>query len=181
MSIQERTPNSLKAPARGLRSVVYGIGLTFLSACSGVIPPCGAKMSPPSSELRNTKWELIRWNLTPNANGEVRGRQIPMGDNSNPIQLAFDVNGERVSGFTGCNRFTASLSEDSRGFTFEKITTTKMACNSQRTELENDFLYELNDYRNIVRDGDRLLMIGRDREVLTFAQRDIPQSKSGSK
>jgi len=26
-----------------------------------------------------------------------------------------------------------------------------------------------------------LLMIGRDREVLTFAQRDIPQSKSGSK
>jgi heat shock protein HslJ len=56
-----------------------------------------------------------------------------------------------------------------------------MACNPQRTELENDFLYELNDYRNIVRDGDRLLMIGRDREVLTFAQRDIPQSKSGSK
>jgi heat shock protein HslJ len=53
-----------------------------------------------------------------------------------------------------------------------------MACNPQRTELENDFLYELNDYRNIVRDGDRLLFIGRDREVLTFAQRDIPQSKS---
>ena len=104
-----------------------------------------------------------------------------MGDNSNPIQLSFDTNGERVSGFTGCNRFTAILSEDARGFTFEKITTTKMACNPQRTELENDFLYELNDYRSIVRDGDRLLMIGRDREVLTFAQRDIPQSKSGTK
>ena len=112
MSIQKPIPNILKAPAKGLRSVVYGIGFTFLTACSGVIPPCGAKMSPPSSELRNTKWDLIRWNLTPNANGEVRGRQIPMGDNSNPIQLVFDTNGERVSGFTGCNRFTANLSED---------------------------------------------------------------------
>jgi len=181
MSIQKPSPNAIQTLSRRLRSVVYGIGFTFLSACSGVIPPCGAKMSPPSSELRNTKWDLIRWNLTPNANGEVRGRQIPVGDNSNPIQLSFDTNGERVSGFTGCNRFTAILSEDSRGFTFEKITTTKMACNPQRTELENDFLYELNDYRSIVRDGDRLLMIGRDREVLTFAQRDTPQSQSGTK
>lgn len=178
MTTQKCPLNTCQAPSRWLRSVVYGIGLGLLTACSGVIPPCGAKISPPSSELRNTKWELIRWNLTPNANGEVRGRQIPMGENSNPVQLAFDASGERVSGFTGCNRFTATLSEDSRGFTFEKITATKMACNPQRTELENDFLYELNDYRNIVRDGDRLLFIGRDREVLTFAQRDIPQSKS---
>ena len=147
--------------------------LSLLTACANVIPPCNAKISPPSRELKNTKWELIRWNLAPNANGEVRSRQIPQGESSNPIQIIFDANGERLSGSTGCNRFTAQISEDERGFTLEKIASTKMACSPQRMELENDFLYELNDYRTIVRDGDRLLFIGRDREVLSFAQRDI--------
>jgi heat shock protein HslJ len=147
------------------------LGLSLLTACANVIPPCGAKTSPPSSELRNTKWELTRWNLPPNTNGEVRTRQIPQGENSNPIQIIFDAKGDRVSGSTGCNRFTASLDEDAKGFTFKQITTTKMSCSPARTELENDFLYELNDYRSIVRNGDQLLMIGTDREVLSFTQR----------
>ena len=147
------------------------LGLSLLTACANVIPPCGAKTSPPSSELRNTKWELTRWNLPPNTNGEVRTRQIPQGENSNPIQIIFDAKGDRVSGSTGCNRFTASLDEAAKGFTFKQITTTKMSCSPARTELENDFLYELNDYRSIVRNGDQLLMIGTDREVLSFTQR----------
>ena len=46
-----------------------------------------------------------------------------------------------------------------------------MACTPQRMELERDFLYELNDYRTIVRNGDQLLMIGANREVLSFTQR----------
>ena len=147
--------------------------LGLLSACANVIPPCGAKISPPSSELRNTRWELTRWNLPPNPNGEVRARQIPQGEASNPIQITFDANGQKVSGSTGCNRFTAELDEDARGFSLSKITSTKMACSPQRMELENDFLYELNDYRSIVRNGDQLLMIGIDREVLSFTQRPI--------
>jgi heat shock protein HslJ len=151
--------------------VFLSLSMAFLSGCANVIPPCGAKTSPPSSELRNTKWELTRWNLPPNSNGEVRTRQIPQGDASNPIQITFDQNGQRVSGSTGCNRFTAQLDEDSRGFTLSKIIVTKMACSPQRNELENDFLYELNDYRSIVRNGDQLLMIGTDREVLSFTQR----------
>lgn len=147
------------------------LGLGFLTACASVIPPCNAKTSLPSSEFRNTKWELVRWNLAPNAKGEVRSRQIPQGDTSNPIQIIFDANGERLSGSTGCNRFTARITEDSRGFTLDQIASTKMACTPQRMELENDFLYELNDYRSIVRNGDQLLMIGADREVLSFMQK----------
>ena len=72
--------------------VISCLGLSLLSACANVIPPCNAKISPPSSELRNTKWELVRWNLAPNARGEVRSRQIPQGDSSNPIQMIFDAN-----------------------------------------------------------------------------------------
>ena len=160
-----------KSSLNSLLMTISCLGLSLLTACANVIPPCGAKTSPPSSELRNTKWELTRWNLPPNTNGEVRTRQIPQGENSNPIQIIFDVKGDRVGGSTGCNRFTATLDEDTKGFTFKQITSTKMSCSPARMELENDFLYELNDYRSIVRNGDQLLMIGTDREVLSFTQR----------
>ncbi|MBU3631108.1 META domain-containing protein [Polynucleobacter sp. AP-Melu-500A-A1] len=165
--------NPFKSSLNSLLITISCLALSLLTACANVIPPCGAKTSPPSSELRNTKWELTRWNLPPNANGEVRTRQIPQGESSNPIQITFDSKGDRVSGSTGCNRFTASLDEDAKGFTFKQITSTKMSCSSARMELENDFLYELNDYRNIVRNGDQLLMIGTDREVLSFTQRSL--------
>ncbi len=172
MSRKKPLSASLKSNANRLFLAFSCLSLSLLTACANVIPPCGAKISPPARELKNTQWELIRWNLTPNSNGEVRARQIPQGEAGNPIQIAFDSNGERLSGFTSCNRFTAQISEDERGFTLDKIVTTKQACSPQRMELENDFLYELNDYRTIVRDGDRLLVIGRDREVLSFAQRE---------
>jgi len=160
-----------KSPLKKLFLLISCLGLGFLTACANVIPPCTAKTSPPSSEFRNTKWELVRWNLAPNVRGEVRARQIPQGENSNPIYILFDANGERISGSTGCNRFTARITEDARGFTLDQIASTKMACTAQRMELENDFLYELNDYRTIVRNGDQLLMIGADREVLSFQQK----------
>jgi heat shock protein HslJ len=162
---------SPRGPIKRFFIILSCLGLGFLTACANVIPPCTAKTSPPSSEFRNTKWELTRWNLPPNSKGEVRARQIPQGENSNPIQIIFDANGERVSGSTGCNRFTARINEDARGFTLDQIASTKMACAPQRMELENDFLYELNDYRSIVRNGDQLLMIGADREVLSFIQK----------
>ena len=168
---------SVSAPLRSRLNRLFlalsCMGLGVLTGCANVIPPCGAKTSPPSSELKNTKWELTRWNLPPKDNGEVRARQIPQGDASNPIQIIFDANGQRLSGSTGCNRFTATLDEDARGFTLKQIASTKMACSPQRMELENDFLYQLNDYRSIVRNGDQLLMIGADREVLSFTQKPI--------
>ena len=161
-----------RGPIKRFFLILSCLGLGFLTACANVIPPCNAKTSPPSGVLRNTKWELVRWNLAPNAKGEVRSRQIPQGDSSNPIQIIFDANGERVSGSTGCNRFAARITEDARGFTLDQIAATKMACTPQRMELENDFLYQLNDYRSIVRNGDQLLMIGADREVLSFIQKN---------
>jgi heat shock protein HslJ len=171
MVLKSRLLDSLRKPSKGLFLTLSCLSLGLLSGCANVIPPCGAKISPPSSELKNTKWELTRWNLPPNSNGEVRTRQIPQGDASNPIQIIFDASGQRLSGSTGCNRFTATLDEDARGFSLKQISSTKMACNPQRMELENDFLYELNDYRSIVRNGDQLLMIGTDREVLSFIQK----------
>ena len=162
----------MKYPFKKLTLAISTLTLGLISGCANVIPPCGAKNSPPTSELRNTKWELIRWNLTPNINGEVKPRPIPQGDAGEPIQITFDPNGQSISGFSACNRFSARINEDERGITLDQFASTKMACSPQRMDLENDFMYELNDYRTIVRDGDRLLIIGRDREVLSFAQKN---------
>ncbi|WP_216862050.1 META domain-containing protein [Polynucleobacter sp. UK-Gri1-W3] len=171
MDLKSNLSDSIGISLNRLFLILSCLSLGFLVGCADVIPPCGAKISPPSSELKNTKWELTRWNLPPNSYGEVRTRQIPQGDASNPIQIIFDASGQRLSGSTGCNRFTATIDEDGRGFSLKQIVSTKMACSPQRMELENDFLYELNDYRNIVRNGDQLLMIGTDREVLSFTQK----------
>ena len=171
MTLKSSVSATISSQINRLFLALSCLGLGLLVGCANVIPPCGAKISPPSSELKNTKWELTRWNLPPNNSGEVRARQIPQGDASNPIQIIFDVNGQRLSGSTGCNRFTATIDEDARGFSLKQIASTKMACSPQRMELENDFLYQLNDYRSIVRNGDQLLMIGTDREVLSFTQK----------
>ena len=171
MTLKSSISATLRIQINRLFLALSCLGLSLLVGCANVIPPCGAKISPPSSELKNTKWELTSWNMPPNNNGEVRARQIPQGDASNPIQIIFDVNGQRLSGSTGCNRFTATIDEDARGFSLKQIASTKMACSPQRMELENDFLYQLNDYRSIVRNGDQLLMIGTDREVLSFNQK----------
>jgi len=154
-----------------LKAILSSCILALFTACSSLTPPCAARVSPPYAELRGTKWELIRWNLPPNAAGEVRQRLIPQGDAGQPIQFEFAPQSLNISGFTGCNRFTGEIVEEPRGISIERVASTRMSCSGPRNELENDFLYELNDYRNLVRDGDRLLMIGRDREVLSFIQR----------
>lgn len=149
------------------KALVAVIAITLLSSCANLVPPCAAKNTPSYAELKGTHWELIRWNLTPNSMGEVRLRTMPNEPNQK-IQLQFD--GNSISGYSACNRFTAQMTEDARGFQMTQIATTRMACASTREDIERDLLYLLNDFRTIARDGDRLLIIGPNREVLSFSQ-----------
>ncbi|NDC04722.1 MAG: META domain-containing protein [Burkholderiaceae bacterium] len=95
------------------RSILLVSGVCFLGACANITPPCAAKNTPPAAELKGTHWELSRWNLPPNAMGEVRLRSLP-NDQGQKIQLQFS--GNRMSGYSACNRFTAQIAEDTRGF-----------------------------------------------------------------
>ena len=56
-----------------------------------------------------------------------------------------------------------------RGFIIEKIAGTRKACDPAAGELEYKFLSHLSNYRSMVRDGDRLLIMTRDNEVLSFS------------
>ncbi len=149
---------------------ISGLGVFgVLVGCAHVLPPCNAKTSPPAIELSGT-WVLERWSLAPNSKGEVRPRPLPTATDTQTIAIQFDARTNSVSGFSGCNRFTAQITEDQRGISIEKIASTRTACSADRMELESAFLYQLNDYQRLVRDDDRLLLIGRDQNVLRFVQ-----------
>jgi len=159
--------NSVPRVLQGKRQLMGIVTLApfFLIGCANLVPPCPGKTTPPYSELVGTQWELNRWNMAPNTMGEVRLRSMP-SDGGQKISLQFSQG--RASGYSGCNRFNAQIIEDSRGFQIEQIATTRMACASNRDEIEREFLYLLRDYRSIARDGNYLLIIGPNREVLGF-------------
>ena len=149
---------------------ISGLGvLCLLAGCAHVLPPCNARTSPPAIELSGT-WILERWSLAPNSKGEIRPRPLPIDGAMQAIAIQFDTRTSSISGFSGCNRFTAQMTEDQRGISIEKLASTRAACSADRMELESAFLYQLNDYQRLVRDDDRLLLIGRDQNVLRFVQ-----------
>ena len=85
------------------------------------------------------------------------------------MSINFSPHGNSVSGYSGCNLYTAQVQLGDKGFVLEKIASTRKACDPAASELEYKFLSYLSNYRSMVRDGDRLLIITRDNEVLSFS------------
>ncbi|MEY5050351.1 MAG: hypothetical protein RLZZ619_281 [Pseudomonadota bacterium] len=147
----------------------WSLACLLLSACAQVAPTCNAVTAPPTKDMAGSQWQLIRWHYTSTNDGKNRLRMIPHGENNSPITLVISPDGKVASGFAGCNRYTAQVAGSDWGFLLEKVASTRKACSSHIDELEYKFLSYLADYRTMVRDGDRLLIMTRDGEVLSFA------------
>lgn len=147
-------------------SLLLGLGLT---GCTQVIPNCGSVTSPPVNDLVNSQWELIRWHYTSPGDHKTRLRKIPQSPSEAPITLAISLDGKKVTGNAGCNLYTAEIMADERGIVMDQVSSTRKACAPYISDLEFKFLSYVRDYRTLVRDGDRLLMMTRDGEVLSFA------------
>lgn len=152
-----------------LLSLFCALSILTLSSCANLFEPCTCS-SPPLSQLNGT-WELTRWHLPPE-NGQVRLRNIPHGDNGEPIKMSFDAPKQRLSGFSGCNNFSASVKDDPKGIEIGPVASTRKMCLEERiNKIEQDFYYQLKDYRSLKQEQDQLLLIGRDGDVLTFKKR----------
>jgi heat shock protein HslJ len=143
-----------------------------LGACAQVMPTCSAVNSPPVRDLAGTQWELIRWHYTSPNDGKTRQRGIPHSGNGTAISLNISANGQTASGSTGCNNFTGQIISSDWGLVLDKVASTRKACSSNLAELETKFLNYLSNYRTMVRDGDRLIIMTRDGEVLSFSQKN---------
>jgi len=122
---------------------------TTLAFAAAIVAGCATGSAPdqPSANanLNETRaggpsrWELIRWQ---NADGTVR--DIPHGDNGEPILFEFndgiDSSQGSVSGNSGCNRFTGGYGKTGTGIRFDRIAGTRMACPGMRMEVEGALL-----------------------------------------
>jgi heat shock protein HslJ len=163
-------------PLKVLNFLKISLFLMFLlgtTACTNVLPSCGACTSPPLSDLNGT-WDLIRWNNPPDSNGAIRIRTIPTASNGKQLFINFDLNNNKVNGFSGCNNFVTSVTEDQRGIRLGEIASTRMMCQENRLmELETNFLYQLKDYRSLKIEKNQLLLLGRDGDALVFTRRNL--------
>ncbi|EYS96951.1 heat shock protein HslJ [Cupriavidus sp. SK-4] len=128
--------------ALAARSAAALLVATALGACTTAtapdLPSAGTNLNQtqPSGPSR---WELVRWQQPDGAL-----RDIPHGDNGQPIIFEFnegiDAAQGTVSGTSGCNRFTGSYGKTDTGIRFDRIAGTRMACPPPRMELESALL-----------------------------------------
>ncbi len=124
------------------------IGLAFISAYS--LEPQAAVL--PSKTLAGTQWQL----------------QALMGESiqsERPLTLEFDQ--LRLSGFAGCNRFAGHYTLGTDGSLGVGATSaTKMACNEQRSLIEQSFLQQLQQVHQYSLINDQLQLLDAQRQVL---------------
>ncbi len=113
-----------------------------LGACAtGAVPDSpGATIALNQTQSSGpSRWELVRWQQP---DGTLR--DIPHGDNGQPIIFEFsagiDAAQGTVSGTSGCNRFAGSYGKTDTGIRFDRIAGTRMACPPPRMELESALL-----------------------------------------
>ncbi|MGO4760947.1 META and DUF4377 domain-containing protein [Cupriavidus sp. 2KB_3] len=118
------------------------LAAAFITACTTGAMPDNSSASPALSETRSggpSRWELVRWQR---AEGTLR--DIPRGDNGEPIVFNFsdgiDSPQGTVSGTGGCNRFTGGYGKTDTGIRFDRMAGTRMACPGMRMEVEQALL-----------------------------------------
>lgn len=85
------------------------LALSLLAACvqTPASPPSEA---PAAIHLSGTKWQRID------------------DENANPHGATLEFDGARASGYTGCNRWFASVTQNGEELRFGDVGTTRMAC-----------------------------------------------------
>ncbi|MGE8601726.1 META domain-containing protein [Bordetella trematum] len=129
-----------------------------------------------ADSLAQTHWELTRWT---DPQGQLR--DIPHGDNGEPISLIFLAEGRAhtVAGFAGCNRYTSAYVLEKGMLKIAPPATTRMACPApQRAALEHDYLQALTDVQAFSIDASgaprHLVFTLKSGAVLDFTRRQDP-------
>lgn len=126
--------------------------------------------------LALTSWELVRWTR---ADGVLR--DIPHGDNGEPVSLTFLAQDKpyRISGFAGCNGYLGSYTLQEGQLLINVPAQTRMACASPAwAQLETDYLHALSIISVFTLDSAgaprQLSFTLKTGDVLSFVRRDDP-------
>jgi heat shock protein HslJ len=102
--------------------------LSCLGALTALVLTLGSPAQA-SCELVGPYWQAV----------EIDGSPVPADQSKREPHLVLNAAG-RVSGSTGCNRFTGSYQQDGNSFHFTPLAVTKMACPPPLDALERSFL-----------------------------------------
>ena len=135
-----------------------------------------ANAASSADSLAQTAWELVRW-VQPG--GALR--DIPHGDNGEPVKLVFLAQGKqyRVNGFAGCNRYMGTYRIEGGRLRIDAPAATRMACPTpERAGLEADYLRGLGSIDTFTLDNGgaprHLTFNLRGGDVLEFVRREDP-------
>ena len=93
----------------------------------------GPAKAKPDAALVGTYWRAV----------EIDGSPVNPQSEKREAHLMLMSEGKRVSGSTGCNRFTGTFEQTADSFRFSKMAVTKMACPPPLGSLEKAFLQAL--------------------------------------
>ena len=166
-STQMACPESTMAQAgafttalRAARSFRRGAGtLELLDANGAAVVTFAAQ----ASSLAGTSWSVVNIN---------NGRQAVVGMvSSSTVTMAFDTAG-RVSGTTGCNRYTAAYNADGNTLRLSSVAATRMACADPAVdEQEQAFLRAIESVATLGFEGDRLVLRDKDGAMAIVLER----------
>jgi heat shock protein HslJ len=104
----------------------------LIVSCLGLLAALVLTFGSPAQaacELVNTYWQAV----------EIDGSPVAAAPSQREPHLLFHHQG-RVTGSTGCNRFTGSYQQEGKGLRFTPLAVTKMACPPPLDALERSFL-----------------------------------------
>ncbi|CAB3677355.1 MULTISPECIES: META domain-containing protein [Achromobacter] len=172
-------PTHLSSRCQLLCVGLLAVALAGCAGSTGGARPQGAaaaNAATSADSLAQTSWELVRWTQ---AGGALR--DIPHGDNGEPVQLTFLAQGKqyRVNGFSGCNRYMGSYKLQSGKLFIDAPASTRMACvQPERAKLEADYLRGLTAIDTFTLDSGgaprHLTFNLRGGDVLEFERRQDP-------
>ena len=115
------------------------LALALVAACATEAPP---DVDAPVIQLADTEWRRVD------------------DENANPHGATMSFSAEGASGYTGCNRWFASVTQDGEALRFGDVGTTRMACGAGvQTATEQSFLAVLVATRYAHYDRDALVLL----------------------
>jgi putative lipoprotein len=122
--------------------------------------PGGKGQHPPKPDasLINTYWKLV----------ELQGQPVSTGTSQRELHMVLTGAGNRVRGFSGCNRFFGYYAVSNDQLYFNQLASTPMMC-FEAMEQEQQFLETLGSISRFEIEGEALMLYAAEgREIMRF-------------
>lgn len=134
------------------------VALLLLTACAPTATTAPSGSTPTAAiHLSGTKWRRVD------------------DTNANPHGATMDFDGNRASGHTGCNRWTADVTQNGEDLRFGMVAVTEMHCGAGvQMATERSFLAVIEAARYAHYDRDALVLLDAGQQIIAEFNSELP-------